>query len=33
MQEIVFMEYWQKIILDCNHHWLENISFDKYKDI
>ena len=33
MREIVFMEHRRKIILDYNHHWSENISFDKYKNI
>ena len=27
------MEYQRKIILDYNHHWSENISFGKYKNI
>ena len=33
MQEVVLIEHWQKIILDYNHHWSENISSDKYKNI
>ena len=33
MREIVFMEHRWKIILDYNHHWSKNISFNKYKNI
>ena len=33
MQEVVFIEHRGKIILDYNHHWSENISFDKCKNI